>query len=151
MTDNLPELRDIHLPTHDVSIWPPAAGWYWLIITIILLFVTYKAIIRLHHKSAKFYAKYLMQTTAAQDNIVAAAQMSEILRRICVHRYSEAVALNGQDWVEFLNSKSEFKLDDKTAKLLLNAPYIPFESTMFAAQDVQNLRRFCLAWIGENL
>lgn len=150
MTDNLPELRDIHLPTHDISAWPPAVGWYWLIIAIILIFVTYKVIIWLHHKSAKFYAQYLLNA-AVSDDIVSAAQMSEILRRICVHRYSEAVALNGQDWVEFLNSKSKFKLDEKTAKLLQNAPYIPVESTMFEAQDVQNLRRFCLAWIGENL
>lgn len=151
MTDNLPELRDIHLPTYDVSAWPPAVGWYWLIIAIVLVFAAYKAIIWLRQKSAKFYARYLMQATAAEDNIAAAAQMSEILRRICIHRYSEAVALNGQDWVEFLNSKTKMKLDDKTAKLLQNAPYIPAESTMFAASDVQNLRQFCLVWIGENL
>lgn len=150
MTDNLPELRDIHLPTHDVSAWPLAVGWYWLIVAIILVFAAYKAIVWLRQKSAKLYARHLLNAVP-QNDIAAAAQMSEILRRICVHRYSEAVALSGADWVEFLNSKAKTKLDDKTAKLLLNAPYIPIESKMFEASDVQNLRQFCLAWIGENL
>ena len=35
MNDNLPELRDIHLP-EGISAFPPAYGWYVITIAIIL-------------------------------------------------------------------------------------------------------------------
>ncbi|MBQ9035792.1 MAG: DUF4381 domain-containing protein [Alphaproteobacteria bacterium] len=149
MTDNLPELRDIHLPTYDVSAWPPAMGWYWLLAALILAFSVYKVVKFLRRKSAKLYAKHLLG--AAENNISGAAQMSEILRRICVYRYPEAVALSGEQWIEFLNGKSKIKMNEKTVNLLQNAPYIPHESAIFTIEDVQNLRKFCLNWIGENL
>jgi hypothetical protein len=150
VTDNLPELKDIHLPTYDVSAWPPAAGWYWLLVALIVAFVAFKAIIWLRRKSAKLYAKHLLGAVA-ENNIAGAAKMSEILRRICVYRYPEAVALSGAQWIEFLNGKSKTKMNEKMANLLQNAPYIPHESAIFAIEDVQNLRKFCLNWIGENL
>ena len=41
MNDNLPELRDIHLP-EGVSFFPPAYGWYVIVITVILCVVMVK-------------------------------------------------------------------------------------------------------------
>lgn len=149
--DNLPELRDIHLPTHDVSMWPLANGWWVLLVAIILLYALGKALFWLRRQSAKIYARHILNGLDMQNYITAAAKMSEILRRACVRRYPEAVALSGDEWLAFINAKSVQKLDEKTAKLLRDAPYIPVQSTLYTQQDALNLRRFCVAWVGENL
>ena len=77
--DNLPELRDIHLPTHDVSMWPLANGWWALLVAIILLYALGKALFWLRRQSAKIYARHLLNGLDMQNYIKASAKMSEIL------------------------------------------------------------------------
>ena len=77
--------------------------------------------------------------------------MSEILRRICVYKYKTAAALFGMEWIEFLNRHAKEKISVKTARLLLDAPYISADSNAYDVQDVADLYRFCQNWIGENL
>ncbi len=150
MTDNLPDLRDIHLPTAEISAWPPAKGWWLLLLGLILLVLIAFLWRYLRQKSAKIYALHLLKKTAAQDDLAAVAQMSEILRRICVQRFTTAVALSGTDWIAFLNDKSTYQISDNEARLLLNAPFMP-ENTAVKPEEVQHLRQFCLAWVGANL
>lgn len=151
MNDNLPLLRDIHLPEHDVSMWPLAAGWWGLLTLIIGSFVLIKVFFWLRRKSAKVYALHVLNKISSDNCVAAIAQMSVLLRRVCVWHYSEAVALSGVDWVEFLNSKTSYKLDEKSAKLLLHAPFIAENNSMYSKQDVEKLRHFCSVWLGENL
>ena len=35
--DNLPELRDIHLPSTDISVFPLAYGWWLVLATIVAI------------------------------------------------------------------------------------------------------------------
>ena len=37
MTDNLPDLRDIHLPDAGISARPPAKGWWLLLLGLVLM------------------------------------------------------------------------------------------------------------------
>lgn len=149
--DNLPELRDIHLPEYDISFWPLANGWWVLITTVIFLYVLVKTTMWLRRKSAKIYARRILNNLSMQNYIASAAKMSELLRRVCVRRYPEAVALKGGEWLDFLNAKTSHKLDEKTANLLKDAPFIQQDSKIYAVEDVQNLRKFCDIWLGENL
>ncbi len=150
MPDNLPELRDIHLPD-GISLFPPAYGW-WVIVAVIIGSALFYRLIRLMlQKSKKRYALRLLKTSTDNNLIHRAASMSTILRRICIYKYPEAIVLTGKQWTDFLNSKCKEKLDDKTAELLLNAPYIPDNSKVFSAEDVDKLQTFCQKWIGENL
>jgi len=149
--ENLPELRDIHLPAEDISIFPLAYGWWFLPVFLVALFFLVKLLLWLRRTSKKLYARHLLRKNAGQDNLTAAVNMSELLRRICVSRYPEAVSLSGAEWISFLNDKTRCKLEVNTALLLENAPYVPADSTMFSEQDVKNLRQFCLAFIGDNL
>ena len=150
MEQNLPELRDIHLPD-GVSVFPPAYGWWVLLGGVILLLVLSRVFLFIRRKSKKRYALYLL-AHIHQGNVVASAlQMSEILRRICVYKYPEAAALYGQSWIDFLNQHSKLKLSGKSAELLLNAPYMNSETEAYSAQEVEELQCFCTAWIGENL
>lgn len=148
--DNLPELRDIHLPTEGVSVFPLAAGWWSLSALLAAIFVAVKFIAWFRKTSKKIYARYLINKYAQDNSLNSAIKISEILRRICVSRYPEAVSLSGQAWIDFLNGKTPHKMSEKSANLLENAPYMPadkFEN----GDEVAALRRFCLEWIGANL
>ena len=52
MQDNLPELRDIHLPD-GVSAWPPAYGWWVMLAAVIAIFLIIKIVQKIIRKSRK--------------------------------------------------------------------------------------------------
>lgn len=149
--DNLPELKDIHLPLDGVSIFPLASGWWWILAIFIAVLGLTKVLWWLRKNSKKIYAKYLLNQNAADNTVVSAIKMSELLRRICISRYPEAVALSGQEWINFVNGHAKMKLSEQTAQLLENAPYAPRSSLLFSEENIKNLRLFCQNWIGENL
>lgn len=150
MQDNLPELRDIHLP-NGVSAFPIANGWWLSLAGIVLLFLLIQFILYLRRYSKARYALKLLKEISTENVVEAAKEMSEILRRICVLKYKEAAALLGNDWIVFLNQKSKTPLGGKTAELLINAPYIQQGSRTYTSENLEDLRCFCQKWIGENL
>lgn len=150
MPDNLPELRDIHLPD-GVSAFPPAYGWWVILVIIIGGILLYHFIKVIRIKSKKLYALRLLNNINCNNSLRAAAGMSEILRRICVYKYPQAAVLSGQQWIDFLNLHTRNKLSSQSAQLLLNAPYMPEGKGGFEIADVVSLRIFCQKWIGENL
>lgn len=150
MQDNLPELRDIHLPTGDISFFPPAYGWWVLAGALVFAVLIVISVRFLLQRSKKRYALRLLEE-ARRPDLGAAVKMSEILRRICVYKYKQAAALFGMDWIEFLNRHAKEKISGKTARLLLDAPYINPDSKVYDEKDVAALYGFCRRWIGENL
>ena len=150
MEQNLPELRDIHLP-EGVSAFPPAYGWWVILGGILLLLLLTELFLIVRRKSKKRYALRLLDNVMSANIIAAAAQSSEILRRICVFKYPKAAALFGQEWIAFLNSHAPKPLPKKAAELLLNAPYIGENSQTYSENDLRDLQKFCQSWIGENL
>lgn len=149
--DNLPELRDIHLPSDGVSIFPLAYGWWGLLLLAIAMIFAVKIIFWFRKNSKRIYALYLLKKNASENSASAAVKMSELLRRICISRYPEAVSYSGKNWIDFLNNHAKQKLSKQTAALLLDAPYAPADSDLFAAENVVDLRVFCQSWIGANL
>lgn len=150
MEDNLPELRDIHLPL-EVSAFPIAYGW-WLVLGIIVFAILLtKVFLYLRRYSKARYALRLLENISLNNAINAACQMSEILRRICVYKYKQAAVLQNKEWIEFLNAHCKKKLDMRIAELLINAPYIPQDSKTYGEDDARKLQQFCKIWIGENL
>lgn len=150
MPDNLPELRDIHLPD-GVSVWPPAYGWWVILAAALGSLLLYRLIKILRAKSKKLFALRFLENINYDNSVRSAVSMSEILRRICVYKYPEAIILSGQKWIDFLNAHSQEKLTGKAADLLLNAPYMPENEKRFEPVDVTTLKLFCQKWIGENL
>lgn len=148
--DNLPELRDIHLPS-GVAAWPPAYGWWVLLTALLALVGLYYLVMYLRRKSKKLYALRLLKNIYCNNSVDAVTQMSEILKRICVFKYPEAAVLFGRDWLDFLNQHSKSKLTGKPAQLLIDGPYLPPKIKGYTPADVLALRQFCTAWIGENL
>ncbi len=150
MEQNLPELRDIHLPD-GVSVFPPAYGWWVILASILAIFIIIELAILIRRKSKKIYALRLIKQVHNQNVVASALQMSEILRRICVYKYKTAATLFGKEWIEFLNQHTKHKLEGKTANLLIDAPYIAQDTKSYNIDDVINLQNFCKSWIGENL
>ena len=149
--DNLPLLRDIHLPQDGISIFPLAYGWWVILGVIVLLYLLVKLFILIKKTSAKIYARHLLQPLKDDHSVQAVAEMSVILRRICVRKYPEAVAYTGQQWIDFLNSKTKNKINDRIAVLLNNAPFVRDDDKEYMADRVDRLWQFCYYWIGENL
>lgn len=150
MQDNLPELRDIHLPL-EVSPFPIAYGWWLILAGVILGIFLVQFALYLRRYSKSRYALRLLRNISTLNAVYAAQQMSEILRRICIFKYKDASVLLGQEWIDFLNNHSKNKIDGTTAELLLNAPYLPAESLTYNTDEAEKLRLFCQAWIGDNL
>ena len=150
MNDNLPELRDIHLPEESLFLWPLAYGWWVMLSALLLTVLLIYLFVFFRRKSKKIYALKLLSKLDLSTT-QAATKMSEILRRICVYKYPKAAVLINNDWVQFLNSHSRYKLDDETSHILLNAPYMKPQKLSQNIDSLKKLRDFCLKWIGENL
>ena len=150
MNDNLPELRDIHLPD-GVSIFPPAYGWYVIIGIVLILCFSWKLYGLWRLKSRKLYANRFLARLDTQNVTMSAIQVSELLRRICVYRYPQAVALSGSDWLNFLYAHCHHTLTPEAAQLLQNAPFINPQTSTYTTQNLQELINFTRRWIGENL
>ena len=149
MPDNLPELRDIHLP-EGVSLYPLGYGW-WVILCSILVCVASFYLIRFAvKKSKKYYALKLLNKIDIRHPVQAAISISEILRRICIYKYPQAITLSDKEWIDFLNSKSKIKLETNAAALLRDAPYMP-ANKVSDGNHIKELKIFCQKWIGENL
>ena len=151
MMDNLPELRDIHLPLEKISAFPPAYGWWLIVLVIAGLIALYYAAVVIRRTSAKIYARYLLKNLQNKNTLLTAVKISELLRRICIRKYPQAVGLSDKEWINFLNAKTKHPLQEKAAELLKNAPFMPQDSLLFEADDVKDLWNFCYHWIGENL
>lgn len=149
--NNLPGLRDIHLPEAGVSLFPIANGWWIMLLLLILGGTAYYAGKKIWLASARIYTRRILLSLQDDVELPAAVKMSEILRRACVRKYPEAVALTGDDWIDFLNQKSKYKLTKNAAELLLDAPFIAPESKVVRSGDMRNLWQFCYDWIGDNL
>lgn len=150
MNDNLPELRDIHLP-QGVSLFPVAYGWWLVLAGIILILLMIQFALYLRRYSKSRYALKLLRNISTANAVYAAEQMSEILRRICVFKYKGATTLLGKDWLDFLNAHSKQALDGRPAELLINAPYIQQDSQTYTPEDAKVLQEYCQKWIGDNL
>jgi len=150
MNNNLPELRDIHIPD-GVSVFPLAYGWYVIMAVIVLIFVAYRVYHIWRRRSRKIYALKLLSELNDNDVILSAVKVSELLRRICLYRYPDAVVLHGKPWLSFLSSHTKSKLSIRAGELLLNAPYIKISDNNFSVDDFVNLKVFARSWIGENL
>lgn len=148
--NNLPEIRDIHIPD-GVSVFPLAYGW-WIILAAIVCgaFVFWGVMLGIK-TSRKHYALKTLNETDTRNPIVAAIKISELLKRICVSKYKTASALYGKDWIDFLNSHTSLKLSGNAANLLIYAPFVGEKTRSYTVNEADELKHFAKIWIGENL
>lgn len=68
MNENLPELRDIHLPD-GVSAWPPAYGWWVILLGIVAVVILVELVTVIRRKSKKLYALHLLKDIHCNNSI----------------------------------------------------------------------------------
>lgn len=148
MNNNLPLLKDIHLP-EDALIFPLGYGWLLLLALLLLSYWLFKLFKIIQSKSKKYYALHLLKA-AKNNDVPSAIKISELLRRVCLYKYKDAVSLFGDEWIAFLNMHCKKKIAGNAAKLLIYAPYLP-KNKVFDIADYEELKKYVKCWIGENL
>ena len=146
--DNLPELRDIHLP-EEIGLFPLGYGTLALMVLFAVLIVMTPYFRHLYLQSKKKYA-FDFLNALTQKNMASVCKISELLRRICKIKHKKAVALYGDEWGDFLNKTSQVKLSKQQMKILLNAPYAPLWLEV-SRDDFSALRNFAQKWVEANL
>lgn len=115
-------LRDVHLPEAP-SLWPPAPGWWWLAATlaVVALAATLLQRHRLQRRRAinALFDDALAATHTPAERIGAC---SELLRRAARRRRIDADRLEGDAWLQFLDSRGA-RFSDGDGRLLADGAY----------------------------
>lgn len=146
--DDLPELRDIHLP-EEITRFPLGYGVICFFVILALLVLILPYLRHLYLKSRKYYALNLIKAINKAD-MEGVCKISEVLRRVCKVKHKKAVSLYGKDWAEFLQKKTSHQIAKKQMDLLINAPYAPSVANV-QEKDFEALKSFALLFVEENL
>jgi hypothetical protein len=97
-------LRDVHRPPAPPW-WPPAPGWWWLAATVVLV-VAGVLLWRRHRarRHARTLALFDSTIATADDAPSRLAKASELLRRASRRVHDDADRLDGDAWLEFLDT-----------------------------------------------
>ena len=149
MTNSLP-LRDIHLPD-GVSVWPPAPGWWLLLILLMAFAILLPKLIRYlkqprPNKLAWSEFKRIQQQYQQQQNTQQLArELSALLRRIALSYLprEQVASLTGKAWQQQLASiNPQQPLSDVVLDTLSTAAY-----QANTELDGQQLLKQCEQWL----
>ncbi|MGB4497506.1 MAG: DUF4381 domain-containing protein [Methylococcaceae bacterium] len=122
-------IRDIHLP-QEISWFPPAMGWWLLIIFVPILSYFFIALIqRLLQKTAIKDAKKLLKKLQIDENLTPlekVIELSSLLRRVAVSSDSKTNVggLTGRAWLDYLDqSLKDAPFKNGVGRCLADAPY----------------------------
>jgi hypothetical protein len=129
-SDPLQGLRDIHLPA-PVSFWPPAPGWWLILLVFVMLILATLWLWRRHRRRAyrRSALRQLQQLQQAlrdgQADTSIIAELSMLLRRTAITRYGrqQVAGLQGSAWLEFLDRTGRHTPFTSEGQALLEAPY----------------------------
>jgi len=142
-------LKDIHLPTA-VSWWPPAPGWWLLVLlTAVLILAGYRVFKRLTRKTAIKHARKMLAEIRKQpgEQRQTLTAVSALLRRTAIstdHR-SQVAGLQGRDWLTYLDrSFPEAPFSSGVGRCLADAHFRPQQSDDV---DMNALLDLCERWL----
>ncbi len=126
------QLRDIHMPDAP-SIWPLAPGWWVLIVLGLLATYFLYKYWQKQHKKKQLIALMQQQLATIHDNYRVnkdkhklAVAVSDLLKRFVrfVLKDSAATSLTGQQWIDYLNSKTDGDVFSQFTLPLTQAQYV---------------------------
>lgn len=148
MMDALEQLKDIHLP-EKTGMFPAGFGWLVLVALLIVLVLGVKIWRTISQKNKRKYALKLLEGIKENDR-QSLIKISELLRRTCLAFDKKCAALYGKAWMNFLQEKAGMKISEKVQNLLQDAPYKK-DMPKINAEDMNELKRFVMKFIGESL
>ena len=161
-------LRDIHLPD-PVNWWPPAIGWWCLLVLIILLVIA--GIKLFQYRSKIKYSSVNMVKQSLQsirneyiqngDTQYLIREVSSLMRQLCISIFprQETASLVGDDWLLFLDqpmshstighmsesqSESDNLFTEGVGRVLSEGPYRQQSDV-----DGEQLLTLCEAWVSQ--
>jgi hypothetical protein len=133
----LAELKDIHLP-NPISFWPIAPGWYVLLaLVLVLLSLVLRQVLRFRQRqqpkqqALKMLGSYQAEYEKSHNHQMIGAHISELLKRVALVYFprSQVAGLEGDRWLEFLDSTSKEKRFKTLRFELLELPFSPSGQT----------------------
>lgn len=149
------QLKDIHLPP-EPSFWPPAIGW-WLVLLLFILTIIGVFFIWAKHKrgAPRREAQQLLDEIeknylSDNDTVVYVSEINKLIRRVAMQAFSrqQCAGKSGEKWLEFLQQHS--KVDGFThgvGRCLIEVPFSNKEIQI----DHSELKELAGHWIKENL
>lgn len=142
-------LQDVQLPA-PVPWWPPAPGW-WLLLLLPMLFAF--VAFRRQHLSLRRWAegeleRLLRDHRRGGDAAALMAGISILLRRVALSRWGrvEVAALHGDAWLLFLDRTGQTAAFTRGAgRALAVEPYRPAP----AGDDIGDVVRIVRRWLAE--
>jgi hypothetical protein len=158
--DNALPLADIHLP-NSVSAWPPAIGWWLLVLLVIIFVIGIVLVIKKYRqkwgyrKAALALLKQQYQSHLATEHTPQESQQKtvalgllRILKRTAISAYPNLPisALHGQAWLDFLDQQTPKILftESTIAQWILTKQY---QSSANTDIDLSQLYHACQYWI----
>lgn len=144
MTDESTSLDRLHdiVPPPDIPWWPPAAGWYAVLLVVAVL------LLRTAWKTWQSWRQNAWRREALQELRTAGsvAAVAAVLRRCGLVMESRAriAALNGSEWVDWIERQTDAAVPDSIRRLLLHDVYGRGSSS---ASPLPALKQFATAWI----
>ncbi len=149
MDQSLP-LRDIHLP-ETVGMWPPAIGWWLLLIVLPLLFLfawwLFKRITKTTLTKEALAILDQIKNDPNSDQKQKLQQLSSWLRRIAisVSPRKEVASLSGQDWLRYLDQSIEgIPFSSGIGRYLADGHY---QKSLPDKVDITALSELCETWL----
>ena len=147
-------LRDIHLP-EPVSWWPPAPGWWILLLSAIAIIAAILVYRRMRQRSlVKRTALAELETIRKQyqdrhDAVELVQALSALMRRASISFYQRrnSASLTGEQWLQHLDHTAQRKgFETGSGRILASAPYLPENSRIDTELD--DLLALCEEWLG---
>ena len=152
----LAQLRDIQ-DLDPVSWWPPATGWWLLLLLTLALIIGLVLWLRnlrkyppgsWHRDAHRNLVRLRKQASNLSDGELA-GQLSSLLRRIAVVRLgrAQAAGLSGDAWLNWLHEQDPRAYDwQQKGRLLLTLPYAPSSDSSDKKAELLELLRASIAW-----
>lgn len=149
-------MRDIH-ELDPASWWPPALGWWLVLMTAIALILLLAWGIRslrryppgTWHRDARNQLLALRKLSRQLTPEQALRELSELLRRIAVAQLGreQAAGLVGDSWLRWLEQKDPEHFDwQQEGKALITVPYAPPGQFPVSSEQVLRLIDAALIW-----
>jgi len=153
--DPLAQLQDIHVPA-DIGIWPPAWGWWVLLILVfvsifaLVFFINRKKNRNAYRALAIAELNNIQATYSAEQNSEYLQALSIILRRTALSGFGSRfnASLKGNEWLEWLDAqcaKTKHQFSQGVGVALLTGPYQ--KSPEFDRNELHNLS---MLWVKEH-
>ena len=142
--DPLSELRDVIYPV-DPGFWPPAIGWWIVLILVILCLIGAVYLFRLVYlrMTESSFVKEVDALVQLQPR-EAVVELSILMRRIAITRFprNSVAGLSGEDWLQFLDQSGDTnQFTAGPGRALVSAPY-----SDLTPEDLNPLFKICRDW-----